>query len=108
MQPGLLAYGFRRRLIVDAFVRDIPRRRLRGALDNDTFDALVNGATSKEETEDENENASTDGYVQGLTASGLQHTRSISRCPASPQKLAARSEENSQPGDRTYLESTWC
>jgi hypothetical protein len=26
-----------------------------------------------EETEDENENAATDGYLQGLTASGLQH-----------------------------------
>jgi len=44
MPAGHLAHHFRRRLIVDAFVGDIPRRRLRGALDNDTFDALVEGA----------------------------------------------------------------
>ena len=30
-----------------------------------------------EETEDENENASTDGYLQGLTASGLQHAHEL-------------------------------
>ena len=29
------------------------------------------------ETEDENENASTDGYLQGLTASGLQHAHEL-------------------------------
>src|SRR6516165_8617502 len=44
MQPGHLAYNFRRRLIVDAFVGDTRRRRLRGALDNDALDALVDGA----------------------------------------------------------------
>src|SRR5262249_13880638 len=45
MPPGLLAYNFCRRLILDAFVGDISRRRLRGALDNDTLDALVDGAS---------------------------------------------------------------
>ena len=44
MQAGHLAYDFRRRLIVDAFAWDISRRRLRGALDNDTLYALVDGA----------------------------------------------------------------
>ena len=43
MPAGHLAHHFGRRLIVDAFVGD--RRRLRGALDNDTLDALVDGAT---------------------------------------------------------------
>src|SRR6516164_11684160 len=46
MPAGHLAYNIRRRLIVDAFVGDTLGCRLRGALDNDTFDALVNGATS--------------------------------------------------------------
>jgi hypothetical protein len=41
-----LACDFRRRLIVDAFVGDIPRRRLRGALDNNALDALVDWVTS--------------------------------------------------------------
>jgi hypothetical protein len=41
MPAGHLAYNFRRRLIADAFVGDM--RRLRGALDDDTFDALVDG-----------------------------------------------------------------
>src|SRR6516225_9669699 len=44
MSAGNLAYHFRRRLIVDAFVGDIPRRRLRRALDDDTLYALVDGA----------------------------------------------------------------
>src|SRR6266566_7239260 len=44
MPAGHLAYNFRRRLIVDAFVGDTTRRRLRGALDNDTLDALVDRA----------------------------------------------------------------
>ena len=44
MPAGHLAYNFRRRLIVDAFVGDIPRRRLRRALHNDALDALVQRA----------------------------------------------------------------
>jgi hypothetical protein len=44
MPTGRLAYNFRRRLIVDAFVRDIPGRRLRSALHNDALYALVDGA----------------------------------------------------------------
>src|SRR6516165_1096172 len=44
MPAGHLAYNFSRRLIVDAFVGDIPRRRLRGTLDNDALYALVDGA----------------------------------------------------------------
>ena len=31
----------------------------------------------EEETGDENENASTDGYLQGLAASGLQHAHEL-------------------------------
>src|SRR6516162_10604265 len=41
MPAGHLAYNFRRRLIVDAFVWDIPRCRLRRALDDDALYALV-------------------------------------------------------------------
>jgi hypothetical protein len=41
MPAGHLACNFRRRLIVAAFLGDIPRRRLRGALDNDALYALV-------------------------------------------------------------------
>ena len=43
MQPRHLAHNFRRRLIVDAFVGDIPRRRLRMALDDDALYPLVDG-----------------------------------------------------------------
>jgi hypothetical protein len=46
MPPRHLGYDFRRRLIVDAFVGDTPRRRLRWTLDNDALDALVDGVTS--------------------------------------------------------------
>jgi riboflavin biosynthesis pyrimidine reductase len=44
MPAGHLAYNFRRRLIVAAFVGDISRRRLGGALHNDALYALVDGA----------------------------------------------------------------
>ena len=44
MPAGHLAYNFRGRLIVDAFVGEFPRRRLRGALHNDALDALVDRA----------------------------------------------------------------
>ena len=43
MPAGHLASDFRRRLIVDAFVGDIPRRRLRMALDDDALYPLVDG-----------------------------------------------------------------
>src|SRR5215469_4381408 len=46
MPAGHLAVKFRRRLLVDVFVAATPRRRLRGALDNDTLYALVDGVTS--------------------------------------------------------------
>src|SRR5262249_27650204 len=46
MPPGLLAYDFCRRLIVDASVGHIPRRRLRRALDDGALYALVDGVTS--------------------------------------------------------------
>jgi hypothetical protein len=42
---GHLAYNFRRRLIVDAFVKDISRRRLWRALHNNALYALVDGVT---------------------------------------------------------------
>src|SRR5262249_57420632 len=46
MPPGRLAHRFCRRLIVDAFVGHIPRRRLRRALDDGALYALVDGVTS--------------------------------------------------------------
>ena len=46
MPAGHLGYDFRRRLIVDAFVGDIPRRRLRWALHNNPLDTLVDGVAS--------------------------------------------------------------
>jgi phage terminase large subunit len=44
MPAGHLAHRFCRRLIVDAFVGDTRRRRLRRALDDDPFYALVDRA----------------------------------------------------------------
>src|SRR6516225_9660606 len=44
MPAGHLGYNLRRRLIGDAFLGDIPRRRLRGALNNDALYALVDRA----------------------------------------------------------------
>jgi hypothetical protein len=44
MPAGRIAYNFRRRLIVDAFVGDTPRLRLRRALDDDALYALVDVA----------------------------------------------------------------
>jgi hypothetical protein len=40
----------------------------------------------EEETENENEDASTDGYVPGLTASGLQHTHELEEASVAVQR----------------------
>ena len=45
-----------------------------------------------EETEGENENASTDGYLQGLTASGLRHAHELEEA-----SIAVRRAREDQP-----------
>jgi hypothetical protein len=50
----------------------------------------------EEETENENENASTDGYVQGLTASGLQHAHELEEASVTVR----RAHKNQPQGGR--------
>jgi hypothetical protein len=52
------------------------------------------------EIEDENENASTDGYLQGLTASGLQHAHELEEA-----SIAVRRAREDQPQGRRKIHS---
>src|SRR3974377_1287179 len=54
----------------------------------------------EEETEDENENASTDGYLQGLTASGLQHAHELEET-----SVAVERAHKNQPQGRRKIHS---
>ena len=52
------------------------------------------------EIENENENASTDGYLQGLTASGLRHAHELEEA-----SVAVRRARENQPQGRRKVHS---